>query len=189
MKLTICSWNVHSLVDEERRKKFFLSLSSLGGDINLIQETWLGSSTHGQYRGWKGPNIWSDFSPEGRRAGVAILCRNWVNKLNPVFQEIIPGRAAVVTINTYCGTTISIICYYSSCNQSIYNRMKELKSMDKFITENTIIGGDFNSTDDPISPTGKPDHALEQWSTFKRLDDIWVNHNPHDQGFTFIGNS
>lgn len=186
MRVKICTWNVRSMADNDRRNKILLSLNTVGGDINLLQETWMNDSLSQMNRGWRGPNIWSDYLFHAhRKAGVAILCKRWIGNLQPEFSCIIPGRAVCITITSYCGTRINIICYYASCNLSVEDRMSELRSLNSKLPGFTIIGGDFNSSDDPINPTKKQDHALEKWSQVNNLVDSWAHLYQNDPGFTY----
>ncbi|KAG1858688.1 Endonuclease/exonuclease/phosphatase, partial [Suillus tomentosus] len=137
----------------------------------------------------------SDPDRPGCSAGIAfVLNREITNTENATMQVIIPGRAAVLSINWHQDKRINILNIYAPNNLSDHKAF-----WDKIRTEwqrlnlatPDLMLGDFNLTEDPIDRApARPDHegaidALRDLRNTLNVQDRWRLDHPHRRLFTF----
>jgi len=131
----------------------------------------------------------------GSSAGIAfVLNKEITNTENATLQVIIPGRAAILSINWHNNKKLKILNIYAP------NNLNEHKTFwDKIRTEwqhlnlesPDLMLGDFNLTEDPIDRApARLDHeaaidALRDLRINLKVQDRWRLDHPHSRMFTF----
>lgn len=137
----------------------------------------------------------SDPDCPGSSAGIAfILNRDIMNAENATMQVIIPGRAAMLSINWHQDKRINVLNIYASNNLSDHKAF-----WDKIRTEWQCLNlatpdlmlGDFNLMEDPIDcAPARPDYegaidALRDLRNTLNIQDRWRLDHPHRRLYTF----
>ncbi|KAG1732241.1 Endonuclease/exonuclease/phosphatase [Suillus paluster] len=140
----------------------------------------------------------SDPLRPGSSAGIAfILNKELTNASNANMEILIPGRAAILSLNWHNNETIRILNVYTPNNANehhdFWNKIKTEWSRLNISAIDFMLG-DFNLTENPIdrAPTrldNKPAiNALRELQTAINVHNTWWNEHPHHRLFTFSSN-
>lgn len=178
------------MLDLSRRNRALATLRYLKADIAIIQETWQRFGEDLDLSTCYGPKFCSAFPSVEPRAGIAIICRRWVQKYRPLFTEIVEGRAIKISLHKPHDNDIEmeIIGFYGpSPSTRVEERRQILEEMERHVNERTIIVGDWNVITDIGSSTStqmRKDRTLLSWITSLDLVDAWTRLRPEHPGFT-----
>ncbi|KAG1747278.1 Endonuclease/exonuclease/phosphatase [Suillus occidentalis] len=134
----------------------------------------------------------------GSSAGIAfILNKEIINTDSAKIQVLIPGRAALLTINWHNNNIIKILNIYAPNNLHDHkNFWEKIKTEWHRLSLGApdFMVGDFNLTEDPIdrAPARLDNEAaieaLRDLRTMLQVQDMWRVEHPHRQMFTFSSN-
>ncbi|KAG1837268.1 Endonuclease/exonuclease/phosphatase [Suillus subalutaceus] len=140
----------------------------------------------------------SDPQRPGSSAGIAfVLNKELTNASSATMEILIPGRAAIMSLNWHNNKTIKILNIYAPNNANehpnFWNKVKTewLKSN---VSDIDFMLGDFNLTENPIDRAparldNEPAiNALRELRSEIKVQDTWRNENPHHCLFTFSSN-
>ncbi len=190
MRLRVASWNVRSLLEATRKAQVFSILRYLRADIAIVQETWQKEGSALDLFGWYGSGSGTPLPSAEPRAGVAILCRKWVERLQPSFRELVPGRALEVVLKPSETDTLRLVGYYGpSANTRSGDKEAILKAVFEAHTDSTYYFGDWNALTEigcTTSESPRLDPILTKWVKEKGLVDPWRHVHPEKSGFTTV---
>ncbi len=188
MRVRISTWNVRSILTDERRRKVFESLRKTKSDVFCVQETWLRNDDNKILERWSGPKGYTSIGDGSHSAGVAILCRRWIQNLNPTFGTIIPGRAIYMDIDIGSQGRMRVINIYNLSGASTSKERQEVRrKISEEMTDHSILCGDWNNVEEPDYDTtghGFCDRKFKEWKLQNRLEDPWRRLHPGFPGFT-----
>ncbi|KAG1840413.1 Endonuclease/exonuclease/phosphatase [Suillus tomentosus] len=129
----------------------------------------------------------SDQTRPGSSAGITFLLNKEItNTSSTKMREVIPGRAAILSIKWHNNKTINILNIYAPNNLNEHKTFWE-KIRDKWPRLNLstldFMMGDFNLTEDPIDRAP----ARDLRSTLK-VQDLWRIMYPNRRLFMFSSN-
>ena len=190
--VTFTSWNCRGVGQTLKRGKVFAHLKSLGADIIFLQETHIRPTEQRRLRAaWVSQVYQSNFSSKAR--GVAVLIRKSIPFDFKSLTTDPDGRFVLVTgsINSVPITLLNVYAPNHDCPDFF---CKVFNLITDHISNNIIVGGDFNCYLDPIidrSSTKSPSvlksvAVLNNLINSLNLVDIWRQQHPSDREYSFF---
>ena len=194
--ITMCrlaSVNTQGLRSLDRRQAAFRFFQRHKYDLIFLQEThWTGDLLSTIKRDWNG-DIFCNHGTDSSR-GVAILVSPHFNYTLINTSQDSSGRVLAVTIK-FNDHHLHLVNLYAPNSDSA--RRKFFSTLEPYLstTYNNIIGGDFNSIENPAldkqggNPTPRQYalRTLHNLTSQFALTDIWRLRNPHKSEFTWTG--
>lgn len=193
MSFSLCSINVRGIRDALKRKAIFLYCKKYKVDFFYFQETHAAPEDFSYWKNQWGDDLWLSYG-SNHSAGVAVLKGNFKGKIlkNAIHAE---GRWVLLVIEVHQNVFIlSNIYGYNDSRRNIElfkDLEQEIISLSKiFPNANYILGGDWNSINDPQLDCSPPRAQgsygeVNQLCTTLNCIDIWRIRNPTKMCFTW----
>jgi len=190
--LTIIMFNIYSLNtnglrDVEKLKKVFYLLEEWRSDFVLLQETfWDDSILNNIKHLWNGDIYYSNSA--NLRSGVAILVnKKWSNRVNLLNSDV-NGRFVNIGVSIE-ECDFKLMSIYAPTNY--LQRIDFFNNISQCIDNQTIIGGDFNTSlsqidrHNTIHNVDRAYRELVKLIETNNLVDIWRNRNKNSNVFSW----